>query len=143
MPSRAFLQAASHGVSYALRGFGGGSKACYYFAFTNRRSIALPLYEYKCVKCGHRFEKIESVSASETKKCPECGARAARQISSSAIQFKGSGWYATDYATKKPEPASGEKSGDGESPKPQEKPAASEPAAAKPSTEKGTQKKKK
>jgi putative FmdB family regulatory protein len=103
----------------------------------------LPLYEYKCVKCSHRFEKIESVSASETKKCPRCHSRAERQISSSAFQFKGSGWYATDYATKSTPPASGEKSGDGDSSKPQEKPAASEPAAAKPSTEKGTQKKKK
>jgi len=53
------------------------------------------------VKCGHRFEKIESFSASETKKCPKCGARAERQLSPSAIQFKGSGWYVTDYAGKK------------------------------------------
>jgi len=113
------------------------------FYFREQEESALPLYEYKCVKCGHRFEKIESVSASETKKCPRCRSRAERQISSSSIQFKGSGWYATDYATKSPMPASGEKSGDGESPKPQEKPAASEPAAAKPSAEKGTQKKKK
>jgi putative FmdB family regulatory protein len=61
----------------------------------------LPLYEYKCVKCGHRFEKIESVSASDSKKCPKCGAKAPRQLSASAIQFKGSGWYVTDYAGKK------------------------------------------
>ncbi|MGA8367239.1 MAG: zinc ribbon domain-containing protein [Candidatus Acidiferrales bacterium] len=105
--------------------------------------MALPLYEYKCVKCGHRFEKIESVSASETKKCPRCRSRAVRQISSSAIQFKGSGWYATDYATKSPAPASGEKSGEGDSPKPQEKPATAQPADSKSSAEKGAQKKKK
>jgi putative FmdB family regulatory protein len=60
----------------------------------------LPLYEYKCVKCGRRFEKIESVNASETKKCPKCGARAERMASAPAIQFKGSGWYVTDYAGK-------------------------------------------
>ena len=60
----------------------------------------MPLYEYKCVKCGHRFEKIESLSASETKKCPKCGARAKRQHTAPAIQFKGSGWYVTDYAGK-------------------------------------------
>jgi len=64
------------------------------------RSFPLPLYEYKCVKCGQRFEKIEIVTASETKKCPKCGARAQRMASAPAIQFKGSGWYVTDYAGK-------------------------------------------
>ena len=60
----------------------------------------MPLYEYKCVKCGHRFEKIESVNAPETRKCPKCGAKAERMASAPAIQFKGSGWYVTDYAGK-------------------------------------------
>jgi putative FmdB family regulatory protein len=64
------------------------------------RGSAVPLYEYKCVKCGHRFEKIEPVSASEVKKCPDCGGRAERQLAAPAIQFKGSGWYVTDYAGK-------------------------------------------
>ena len=77
----------------------------------------MPLYEYKCGKCGHTFEKIESYSAPETTKCPNCGAKAERQLSSSAIQFKGTGWYVTDYAGKS---AAG-KSGDGDS----------KPAAAK------------
>ena len=72
----------------------------------------MPLYEYKCVKCGHRFEKIESLSASTTKKCPKCGKKAERQLSSPAIQFKGSGWYVTDYGGKKGAP-SGESAGDG------------------------------
>ena len=72
----------------------------------------MPLYEYKCVKCGHRFEKIESLSASTTKKCPKCGKKAERQLSSPAIQFKGSGWYVTDYGGKKSAP-SGESAGDG------------------------------
>jgi putative FmdB family regulatory protein len=72
----------------------------------------LPLYEYKCVKCGHRFEKIEGLSASTTKKCPRCGKKAERQLSSPAIQFKGSGWYVTDYGGKKGAPAS-ESPGDG------------------------------
>lgn len=69
----------------------------------------MPLYEYECEKCGHRFEKIESVSASTTKKCPKCGAKAERLLAAPAIQFKGSGWYVTDYAGKS---ASGTK-GDG------------------------------
>jgi putative FmdB family regulatory protein len=74
---------------------------------------ALPLYEYKCVKCGHRFEKIESLSASEVKKCPKCGARAERQLTAPAIQFKGSGWYVTDYGGKGSAASSSEGSGDG------------------------------
>lgn len=89
----------------------------------------MPLYEYKCAKCGHRFEKIESVGAPETKKCPKCGGKAERLLAAPAIQFKGSGWYVTDYAGKKP---AGEKSGDGSGPgeKSSEKPAESKPAAA-------------
>ena len=66
----------------------------------------MPLYEYKCEKCGHRFEKIEKHSASEIKKCPKCGAHAPRQISAAGIQFKGSGWYVTDYAKKSSAPSS-------------------------------------
>ena len=73
----------------------------------------MPLYEYKCTKCGHRFEKIENVSASETKKCPKCGARAERMLSAPAIQFKGSGWYVNDYGGKSSAPSSNENSGDG------------------------------
>jgi putative FmdB family regulatory protein len=74
----------------------------------------LPLYEYKCAKCGNRFEKIESVSAPEKQKCPKCGGRADRQIAAPAIQFKGSGWYVTDYA-KSSAPKSSDASGDGAS----------------------------
>jgi putative FmdB family regulatory protein len=73
----------------------------------------LPLYEYKCVKCGHRFEKIEPVTAPEVKKCPDCGGRAERQLAAPAIQFKGSGWYVTDYAGKGNSPAAKEGAGDG------------------------------
>ena len=75
----------------------------------------MPLYEYKCDKCGHRFEKIEKHSASEIKKCPKCGANAPRQISAAGIQFKGSGWYVTDYAGKGSAPSTSE--GDGASSK--------------------------
>jgi putative FmdB family regulatory protein len=68
----------------------------------------LPLYEYKCQKCGHRFEKIESLSASMTKKCPKCGGTAERMLAAPAIQFKGSGWYVTDYAGKSAAKSGGE-----------------------------------
>jgi putative FmdB family regulatory protein len=70
----------------------------------------LPLYEYKCRKCGHRFEKIESYSAATTKKCPKCGAVAERMVAAPAIQFKGSGWYVTDYAGKSAAKSGGESS---------------------------------
>jgi putative FmdB family regulatory protein len=99
----------------------------------------LPLYEYKCVKCGHRFEKIENLNASESKKCPKCGAKAERQVSASAIQFKGSGWYVTDYAGKKPDTSSGEKSGDGAAAKPTEKSGDSKPADTKSSDSKSSE----
>lgn len=60
----------------------------------------MPLYEYECVKCGRRTEKIENVSGPHLKKCPHCGGKVEPLISAPAIQFKGSGWYVTDYAGK-------------------------------------------
>jgi putative FmdB family regulatory protein len=70
----------------------------------------VPLYEYQCQKCAHRFEKIERTSASITKKCPKCGARAERLFAAPAFQFKGTGWYVTDYAGKNAGSAGGDKS---------------------------------
>lgn len=72
----------------------------------------MPLYEYRCKNCGHQFEKIQSFSAPEEKECPVCHGPVEKLISASAIQFKGSGWYATDYASK---PSSMKASADGES----------------------------
>lgn len=60
----------------------------------------MPLYEYRCRKCGHRFEKIEKVSGPHARKCPVCGGGVERLVAAPAIQFKGSGWYVTDYARK-------------------------------------------
>lgn len=60
----------------------------------------MPLYEYKCLKCGRLTEKIESVSGPHLKKCPHCGGKVESVVSAPAIQFKGSGWYVTDYAGK-------------------------------------------
>lgn len=62
----------------------------------------MPLYEYRCKSCGHQFEKIQSFSAPEEKECPACHGPVERLISAPAVQFKGSGWYATDYASKGP-----------------------------------------
>jgi putative FmdB family regulatory protein len=60
----------------------------------------MPLYEYQCTKCGHRFEKIQKFSDKPIRKCPQCGGRVEQLISAPAVQFKGSGWYVTDYANK-------------------------------------------
>ena len=60
----------------------------------------MPLYEYQCAKCGKRTEKIENVSGPHLKKCPHCGGKVERLVTAPAIQFKGSGWYVTDYAGK-------------------------------------------
>ncbi len=60
----------------------------------------MPLYEYKCLKCGRNTEKIEPVSGPHLKKCPHCGGKVESVITAPAIQFKGSGWYVTDYAGK-------------------------------------------
>lgn len=68
----------------------------------------MPLYEYKCLKCGRHTEKIEAVSGPHLKKCPHCGGKVESVITAPAIQFKGSGWYVTDYAGKSTEGGSKE-----------------------------------
>ncbi len=60
----------------------------------------MPLYEYKCLKCGRHTEKIEAVAGPHLKKCPHCGGKVESVITAPAIKFKGSGWYVTDYAGK-------------------------------------------
>lgn len=61
----------------------------------------MPIYEYECRRCGHRFELIQKFSDKPRKRCPECSGTVDRLISPPAIRFKGSGWYVTDYAKKK------------------------------------------
>jgi putative FmdB family regulatory protein len=61
----------------------------------------VPLYEYKCLKCGRKTEKIENVAGPHLKKCPHCGGKVEVMFSAPAIQFKGSGWYVTEYGGKK------------------------------------------
>jgi putative FmdB family regulatory protein len=60
----------------------------------------VPIYEYVCKKCGHKFEKIQKFSDPKVKKCPECGGAVEQAIHAPAVQFKGTGWYVTDYAKK-------------------------------------------
>lgn len=66
----------------------------------------MPLYEYQCKKCKHRFEKIQKFSDKHISKCPECGGPVEQLLSAPAVQFKGSGWYVTDYAKKSSAPHS-------------------------------------
>ena len=60
----------------------------------------MPLYEYECNSCGWRFELIQKFSDQLASECPTCGGPVRKLLSLSAIQFKGSGWYVTDYAQK-------------------------------------------
>jgi putative FmdB family regulatory protein len=60
----------------------------------------MPLYEYECESCSHRFEVIQKFSDPPVEKCPKCGGAVHKLIASPAIQFKGTGWYITDYAKK-------------------------------------------
>ncbi len=69
----------------------------------------MPLYEYKCLKCGRNTEKIENVSGPHLKKCPHCGGKVESVITAPSIQFKGAGWYVTDYGGKKSSTADGDK----------------------------------
>jgi len=62
--------------------------------------VRVPLYEYKCLKCGQQTEKIEKYDGPRLKKCPKCGGKVEPMVSSPSFQFKGSGWYVTDYARK-------------------------------------------
>lgn len=70
----------------------------------------MPLYEYECASCG-TFEVIQRFSDPPLTRCPKCAGRVHKLLSAPAIQFKGTGWYITDYARK----ASGEGKKAGES----------------------------
>ena len=70
----------------------------------------MPIYEYKCQQCGAHIEKRQSVSDEPLTTCEKCHGKLEKQWSLSGFQFKGAGWYVTDYAGKK-----GEKTSSGES----------------------------
>jgi putative FmdB family regulatory protein len=91
----------------------------------------LPLYEYRCLKCKRNTEKIENLNGPHLKKCPHCGGKLESVITAPAIQFKGSGWYVTDYGRGKSSGGEASKSEKGEkseksekSDKPESKPSA-------------------
>lgn len=95
----------------------------------------MPIYEYRCRKCGRTFEKIQKVADRTKGKCPDCGGAAERLASAPAIQFKGTGWYVTDYGRKgsgADKGEKGEKGEKGDKAHRDDKPAAKEEPGAKP-----------
>ena len=79
----------------------------------------MPIYEYQCQKCGTHTEKRQSISEEPLIECEKCGGKLEKQVSLSGFQFKGAGWYVTDYAAKKS--PSADKSDTGEKPSASEK----------------------
>lgn len=79
----------------------------------------MPIYEYRCLKCGHQFEKMQKIADKPVSKCEKCKERVTRVFHPVAIHFKGSGFYSTDYGKKRTDSRnktgsdSGGKSGDG------------------------------
>lgn len=90
----------------------------------------MPLYEYECDACGRRFERIQKFSDPLETVCPTCGGAVRKLLSSPAIQFKGSGFYITDYV----KTGAGSEGGK----KPAEAPAGSDSSEAKPSSSSAT-----
>ena len=83
----------------------------------------MPIYEYKCRKCGQVTELLEGAHDNPLRKCPSCAGKVERMMSAGAFILKGTGWYATDYGTKSHDNGNGKGNGNG-------KPKAKEPAPA-------------
>jgi|TARA_X000000368_G_C22951158_1_gene676665 putative FmdB family regulatory protein len=63
----------------------------------------VPIYEYRCDQCGHQFEVLQKISDAPVKNCPKCNSNNPRRlVSAAAFKLKGTGWYETDFKTKKP-----------------------------------------
>ncbi|HSN87188.1 MAG TPA: FmdB family zinc ribbon protein [Thermoanaerobaculia bacterium] len=98
----------------------------------------MPLYEYECLKCGKRTELLQRFEDAPLAACPKCGGEVKKLFSAPAVQFKGSGWYVTDYkkggggGPSKPESkgdGGGEKADKGDKPAESAKPAESKPSS--------------
>jgi len=107
----------------------------------------MPLYEYECLVCGHRFERIQRFSDQPASECPACGGAVRRLLGVPALQFKGSGFYITDYGkgdgggTRPPSPAAEESSS--ASPESTSPPKPNAASAALPEPKRGVKRKKK
>ena len=60
----------------------------------------MPIYEYRCTKCGDEFDAIQGFSDRALRKCKKCGGKLEKLISECTFQLKGTGWYVTDYGKK-------------------------------------------
>ena len=75
----------------------------------------MPTYEYECLKCGHKFEMFQSITAPPCGECPKCGGKLRKLIGTgAAVIFKGSGFYATDYRSEEYKKKAKEEKGGGE-----------------------------
>ena len=81
----------------------------------------MPIYEYKCVKCGSRVEVIQKVADKPPKRCKKCRGKLEKVVSRASFQLKGSGWYKTDYSSKRA-PAETDSADKGPEKKPETKP---------------------
>ncbi|HDP96040.1 MAG TPA: zinc ribbon domain-containing protein [Candidatus Aminicenantes bacterium] len=67
----------------------------------------MPIYEYRCQKCGRTFEVLQRINEEPLQHCIHCGGEVEKLISASSFQFKGSGWYVTDYSRRQKSPDNG------------------------------------
>ena len=94
----------------------------------------MPIYEYNCTSCGKDHEIMQKITEEPLKKCPDCGGKLKKKISNTSFVLKGTGWYATDYAssgktTEHKSPRKAEKAAEA---KPAEKPAVEKSGAKEP-----------
>ena len=69
----------------------------------------MPIYEYRCTKCGHTFEEMQKFSDPPVTKCPKCKRKVEKLLSPPGLLFKGTGWYVTDYSDSRKKAAAAEK----------------------------------
>jgi putative FmdB family regulatory protein len=94
----------------------------------------MPIYEYKCHKCGV-FEAMQGIKEAPLKKCPTCKSKVERQMSRGSFILKGSGWYATDYAKKSTPSTDSDSTSITEKPATNGTTASSSDSASKPTTD--------
>jgi putative FmdB family regulatory protein len=98
----------------------------------------MPIYEYQCTECREVCEVLQKAKDKPPEKCPKCGAPVLKITSSPAIQFKGSGWYITDYAKKSSVPAESKAEAKAPAAEPKAESKAAPAEAAKPKTDKAS-----